>query len=44
LRDGKRALCFLTRRDSVIYLPTSQNFVLLLSVSEPDQLLEALRK
>jgi len=44
LRDGQRALCFLTRRDSVIYLPTSQNFVLLLSVSEPDQLLEALRK
>ena len=44
LRNGQRALCFLTRQDSVIYLPTSQNFVLLLSVSAPDQLLDALRK
>jgi len=44
LRDGQRALCFLTRRDSVVYLPTNQKFVLLVSVSGPDQLLEALRR
>ncbi|MET0791689.1 MAG: hypothetical protein ABW061_09235 [Polyangiaceae bacterium] len=40
----RRALCFLTRRDSVLYLPTKQNFVLLLSTAEPDQLLAALAK
>lgn len=44
LRNGQRALCFLTRRDSVVYLPTKANFVLLLSTSEPDQLLAALSK
>jgi len=42
LKNGQRALCFLTRRDSVLYLPTKQNFVLLLSTSEPDRLLAAL--
>ena len=43
-RSGQRALCFLTRRDSVHYLPTKTNFVLLLSMSEPEQLLTALAK
>jgi len=42
LKNGQRALCFLTRRESVLYLPTKTNFVLLLSTSEPDQLLAAL--
>ena len=44
LRNGQRALCFLTRRESVLYLPTKKNFVLLLSTSDPDQLLAALAK
>jgi len=44
LKDGERALCFLTRKDSVLYLPTRQKFALLLSLSAPEQLLEALRK
>ena len=42
LKNGQRALCFLTARDKVLYLPTKNSFVLLLSVSEPDQLLAAL--
>jgi|SRR6188768_823361 len=44
LKNGQRALCFLTRVDSVIYLPTKKDFVLLLSTSEPDRLLAALGK
>ncbi len=44
LKNGQRALCFLTRRDSVLYLPTKKSFVLLLSTSEPEQLLAALGK
>ena len=44
VKDGERALCFLTRKDSVLYLPTRQKFALLLSLSAPDQLLEALKK
>ena len=43
LKNGQRALCFLTRRDSVVYLPTKSSFVLLFSVSQPEQLLAALR-
>ena len=43
LKNGQRALCFLTRMDSVVYLPTKRSFVLLLSTSEPLQLLAALR-
>lgn len=43
LHNGQRALCFLTRMDSVVYLPTNKDFVLLLSSSEPAQLLAALQ-
>jgi PH (Pleckstrin Homology) domain-containing protein len=41
-KNGQRALCFLTRRDSVMYLPAKRSFVPLLNTSEPDQLLSAL--
>ena len=44
LKNGQRALCFLTRTDSVLYLPTNQSFVLLLSTSEPERLLNALER
>ena len=44
LRDGQKALCFLTRRNSVLYLPTKQGFALLLSTSEPEQVLAALTR
>lgn len=42
LRNGERALCFLTRSQRVLYLPTLDHFALLLSVSSPDALLSAL--
>jgi hypothetical protein len=44
LKNGERALCFLTRRDSVVYLPTSQDYVVLTSVTDPAALLGALRQ
>lgn len=43
LRNGAKALCFLTRTDSVVYLPTKENYVLLLSTPEGAELLSALR-
>jgi hypothetical protein len=43
LRDRERALCFLTRTDRVLYLPTSQNYALLVSAEHPNELLSALR-
>jgi len=42
LRDRERALCFLTRTDRVLYLPTTQNFALLVSAEDPSALLHAL--
>lgn len=42
LRNGQRALCFLTQRDRVLYLPTKVGYVLLLSLDQPEQLLSAL--
>jgi hypothetical protein len=43
LRNGQSALCFLTRSDSVLYVPTKQNYALLVSTSEPTELLGALQ-
>ena len=43
LRNGEKALAYLTRRDSVLYLPTSQGYSLLLSAERPQELLAALR-
>jgi len=42
LRDRQRALCFLTRTDRVLYLPTTENFTLLVSAEDPSALLRAL--
>jgi hypothetical protein len=43
LANGEKALAYLTRRDSVIYLPTSLGYSLLLSVERPQELLATLR-
>lgn len=43
LRNGERALCFLTGNGSVLYLPTKQHFALLISSSDPGGLLAALK-
>ena len=42
MRGGGKALVYLTDRQRVVYLPTTRDFVLLLSVRKPEQFLEAL--
>lgn len=43
LNDWQSALCFLTRTDRVLYLPTTRNYALLVSAQDPGALLTALR-
>jgi hypothetical protein len=43
LRNRERALCFLTDPDAVLYLPTTLNFALLVSLSDPAALLTTLK-
>jgi hypothetical protein len=42
LSDRERALCFLTTTDSVLYLPTTENYALLISTADPAGLLNSL--
>ncbi len=43
LRNGEKALVYLTRSKKVVYIPTSLNYVLLLSVEKPKRFIEALQ-
>jgi hypothetical protein len=47
LRNGEKSLCFVTDRCSVVYVPTSEGYSVLLSVAEPEvfktALVDALR-
>ncbi|MDD5339191.1 MAG: PH domain-containing protein [Dehalococcoidales bacterium] len=43
LHNGERALLFLTDRSSVVYIPTKNNYSVLLSVKEADLMLEQLQ-
>lgn len=43
LKNGEKALLFLTDKNRVAYIPTTRGFSLLLSVSNPDQLINALK-
>lgn len=43
LRNGEKALAYLTSNESVVHIPTSNGYSLLLSVANPDALLGALR-
>jgi len=43
LRSGEKALVYLTSWESVVRIPTSEGYSLLLSVAEPEALLQALR-
>ena len=43
LRNGEKSLAFVTDKQRVLYLPTSRGYSLLLSLAEPEALLEALR-
>ena len=44
LRNGEKALVFLTDKRRVLYLPTRQGYAVLLSVMDPEGLLDALRR
>ncbi|MBI1925278.1 hypothetical protein HYR99_13635 [Candidatus Poribacteria bacterium] len=44
LRNGEKCLVFVTDKRRVLYLPTRQGYSVLLSVKEPDSLLDALRE
>jgi hypothetical protein len=44
LRNGEKALVYLTRRDRIIYLPTSLEYSLLLSMEQPEIFIETLQK
>jgi hypothetical protein len=43
LQNGEKALLYVTRWDSVVYLPTSLGYSLLLSTERPEELLAAVR-
>jgi hypothetical protein len=44
LRNGEKALAFVTDRHRVLYLPTRKGYSILLSVVEPDAMLAALQR
>jgi hypothetical protein len=44
LRNGERALVYLTDRRRVAYLPTAEGYALPLSVAEPERLIDALAR
>lgn len=44
LRNGEKALAFVTDTSNVLYLPTRDGYVLLVSVAEPDRMLTRLRE
>lgn len=44
LRDGDKALVYLTDRRKMAYVPTADGYTLLLSVENPDRFIEALRE
>lgn len=43
LRNGDKALLFTTNNKNVVYIPTSEGFALMLSVDNPDKLLESIK-
>lgn len=44
LRNGERALVYLTQRHNVVYVPTSAGYALLLSLAEPKRFIERLQR
>jgi uncharacterized protein (DUF58 family) len=44
LRNGEKALLFLTDRRRVVHVPTRDRYSLLLSVSEPEQFIQTLNE
>jgi len=44
LRNGDKALVYLTKYHDVVYVPTSDGYSLLLSIEEPDRFIETLQR
>jgi hypothetical protein len=44
LRNGEKALVVITRSSDVVYIPTNNNYSILVSVTEPNRLLKELYK
>ena len=44
LHNGEKALVYLTRRDEVVYVPTSEGYSLLLSVEDPQRFITILEQ
>lgn len=44
LKNGEKALLYLTNTQQAVYIPTTEGFSLLLSVEKPDRFLDALGK
>ncbi|MBL8214550.1 MAG: hypothetical protein JNK87_27760 [Bryobacterales bacterium] len=44
LKNGEKALVFLTARNRVLYVPTSEDYALVVSPKDSDALLQALRE
>jgi len=44
LGNGEKALIFVTDKHRVVYLPTREDYAVLLSVAEPEKFLETLRQ
>ena len=44
LHNGEKALLYLSNRHRVVYLPTSAGYALLLSVDDPQSLIDALQQ
>jgi Bacterial PH domain len=44
LRDGEKALLYLTDRTRAVYVPTRSGYSVLLSVTEPERFLARLRE
>lgn len=43
LRNGEKALLYLTTHDNVVYIPTHEDYSLLLSVKEPNEFINKLK-
>lgn len=44
LQNKEKALLYLTKRDKVVYIPTHDDFSLLLSLENPNEFIESIRK
>jgi hypothetical protein len=44
LQNGEKALLFLTDRSSVVYVPTTDNYSLMVSVQDATEMVEAIRQ